>query len=183
MTYRTPRKSTIPGTVYGKLTVVTIGQNECGQTVALVRCQCGDESVRRLATITHSVKVGRTPSCPACAGIKSTGKFDGRIRQGRKNSQEKEVSRAHELDCEYYSHCLTQAVHDRWNSLPCRDCPRFVQAVHPRPEVSIHSCALAWTDRCDNMRGLPGPGEAKNGDPISRAIAQKFGSHRRTKKE
>jgi len=169
------RKSTTPGTVYGKLTVVTVGTNEDNQTVVLVRCKCGVESVRRLVTITHSVKVGRTPSCPACAGIKSTGKFDGRIRQGRKNSQRPEESRAHELDCTHYSDCLTQAVRKRWAALSCRNCPRFVQAIHPRPEVSIHSCALSWGERCDNLRGLPGPGEAKNGDPRAAAIAANFG--------
>jgi hypothetical protein len=171
------RKSAVPGDIYGKLTVVTVGINENGSTVALVRCQCGAESVRRLATIAHSVKVGRTPACPACAGFTSTGKFDGRIRQGRKNVQTSHASRKHERDCAHYLDCLDDTVRANRASVPCRDCPRFVQEVHPRPEVSIHSCSLSWADQCDNMRGLPGPGEAKNGDPHAAAIAAKFGRH------
>ena len=171
------RKSTTPGDVYGKLIVITVGTNESGQTVVLVRCQCGAESVRRLSTLTHSVKVGRTPSCPACAGFTSSGKFDGRIRQGRKNVQTSHASRKHERDCSHYSDCLTDAVHENLSAVPCKDCKKFVQAAHPRPEVSIHSCALAWADKCDNLRGLPGPGEAKNGDPHAAAIAAKFGRH------
>ena len=168
------RKSAVPGDTYGKLTVVTVGTNENGSTVVLVRCQCGAESVRRLATIAHSVKVGRTPACPACAGFTSTGKFDGRFRQGRKNAQTLSASRRHERDCAHYSDCLTDAVYKNLSAVPCKYCKKFVQAGHERPEMSIHSCALSWVDTCPDMHGLPTTGEAKNGDPK----AAQFGRRR-----
>lgn len=48
-----------PGTVFGRLTVLSLGHMKHGKKAAMVHCVCGSEKILELS----SIESGRTQSC------------------------------------------------------------------------------------------------------------------------